>query len=80
MQYCKNYQKSNISGWIILIGADLIILLLNGCGSKPKVYHVGILSGLDFFADTADGFKSKMTELGYIEDSNIIYDIQKNAV
>lgn len=42
-----------------------------------KTYHVGILSGLDFFADTADGFKEKMTELGYVEGENIVYDIQK---
>jgi putative tryptophan/tyrosine transport system substrate-binding protein len=42
-----------------------------------KVYHIGILSGLDFFADTIDGFKEKMTELGYVEGQNVIYDVQK---
>ncbi len=44
---------------------------------KPKVYHVGILSGLDIFADAIDGFKAKMTELGYVEGQNIVYDVQK---
>jgi putative ABC transport system substrate-binding protein len=49
-----------------------------GCGEKKeKVYHVGILSGLDSFASTADGFKEKMTELGYIEGRNIIYDLHE---
>jgi putative tryptophan/tyrosine transport system substrate-binding protein len=42
-----------------------------------KVYRVGILSGLDFFANTADGYKAKMTELGYIEGKDIVYDLQK---
>lgn len=61
----------------ILILAVLFVLLLSGCAQKPKVYRVGILSGLDFFSDTADGFKAKMTELGYVEGKNIIYDLQK---
>ncbi len=53
---------------------------LSACGSSktPKVYHVGILSGLEGFADVADGFKAGMTELGYIEGQNIIYDVQKS--
>ena len=56
-------------------------VFLGGCGKKPqKVYHVGILSGLDFFADTADGFKTRMTELGYVEGKNIVYDSQKTNV
>jgi len=65
-------------GWTILVGAIALALLLNACGSStPKVYRVGILSGLDFFATTVDGFKAKMTELGYVEGQNIVYDIQK---
>jgi putative ABC transport system substrate-binding protein len=56
----------------------LVWMISDGCAEKKqKVYHVGILSGLDFFATTADGFKERMTELGYIEGSNIIYDLQK---
>jgi putative tryptophan/tyrosine transport system substrate-binding protein len=39
----------------------------------PKVYHVGILSGLSYFSDVPDGFKGKMAELGYIEGKNISY-------
>jgi putative ABC transport system substrate-binding protein len=72
-------QNRTRKGWTILIGFVVISLLLSGCGGaqKPKVYRVGVLSGLDFFANTADGFKAKMTELGYVEGKNIVYDIQK---
>jgi putative ABC transport system substrate-binding protein len=57
-------------------------MLLSGCGqAKPKVYHVGILSGFDFPGDTvADGFIAAMAELGYVEGENIIYDLQETHV
>jgi putative ABC transport system substrate-binding protein len=57
----------------------MIVLILSGCQAEasPKVYRVGVLSGLNFVADITDGFKSKMTELGYIEGQNIVYDVQK---
>ncbi len=65
--------------WTILVWVVVVSLLLSGCGSaqKPKVYRVGVLSGLDFVADITDGLKAKMTELGYIEGKNIVYDVQK---
>jgi len=47
---------------------------------EAKVYRVGVLSGLDFFAPAIDGLKNKMTELGYIEGKNIVYDVQKTNV
>lgn len=53
-------------------------IFLSSCGSKePRVYHVGILSGLNYFAEAVDGFKAKMKELGYVEGKNIIYNKQK---
>lgn len=57
-------------------------LLLSGCGAaaQSKVYRVGILNGLDFFSTTVDGFKVKMTGLGYIEGKNIEYDVQQSNV
>lgn len=66
-------------GWLILVGGIVLSLLLSGCGGaqQSKVYHVGILSGIESFATTADGFKAKMTELGYVEGKNIVYDLQK---
>jgi putative ABC transport system substrate-binding protein len=58
----------------ILIWVVVFALPLSGCGlGKPKVYRVGILGG-GTFTVIADGFKAKMTELGYVEDQNIVYD------
>ena len=40
-------------GWTILVGLVVVSLLLSGCGgatAASKVYHVGVLSGLDAFA------------------------------
>ncbi len=53
-----------------------VVVFFGGCGEKT--YKVGILSGLDFMAGSIDGFKAKMTELGYIEGKNITYDIKKS--
>jgi len=54
-------------------------LFISGCGEKKeteKVYQVGILSEVEGFAAIADGFKARMTELGYADGENISYDIQ----
>jgi putative tryptophan/tyrosine transport system substrate-binding protein len=71
--------------WILTISILLMLVLVAGyffmtSSKKQKIYHVGVLSGLSFFADTTDGFKTKMTELGYIEGKNIVYDVQKTEV
>ncbi len=63
--------------WKIIVGIVLIGLLLHGCNQKPKVYHVGILSGLDNFIGISDSFKKEMASLGYGEGKNIVYDVQK---
>jgi len=42
-----------------------------------KVYKVGILSGLDYMLDTAEGFKENMKAAGYVEGKNVTYDLQK---
>jgi len=48
-----------------------------GCGQKPqKIFRVGIISGSKPFANIADGFKAKMTELGYVEGKNIVYELK----
>ncbi len=52
-------------------------IAIEGCGERgDKVYKVGILSEVEAFTIIADGFKSKMAELGYIEGKNIVYDIR----
>jgi putative ABC transport system substrate-binding protein len=68
----SHYKIRNI--WTTLIWVVVVAMLLSGCGAeKPKVYRVGILSG-GAMAVISDGFKAGMTELGYIEGQNIIYD------
>jgi putative ABC transport system substrate-binding protein len=60
--------------WVVVVA-----LLMSGCSGaqQAKVYHVGILSGLDLFLPIADSFKKEMTNLGYVEGKNIVYDLQK---
>jgi len=60
---------------ILLIGIGVYFLLLPE--KEEKVYRVGVLSGLEYIAEAADGFKAGMAELGYIEGENIIYDLQR---
>lgn len=56
----------------------VLSLLLSGCKKpEPKVYRVGVLSGLSYIAIITDGFKAGMAELGYTEGENIIYDVQQ---
>jgi putative ABC transport system substrate-binding protein len=56
-------------------------VLLSSCSKEPKkTYRVGILSGLNYIADITDGFKEKMTELGYVKGKDIVYDVQRTDV
>jgi len=68
--------------WTLVSVFIVFAMLLSGCGGlqKKKVYHVGILSGLSSFSAIVDGFKAKMTELGYVEGENIVYDVQSTNV
>lgn len=58
-----------------------LTMLLSACGAQqPKTYRVGILSGLEFTAPITDAFKDGMTELGYVEGQNIVYDVQTSSI
>jgi putative ABC transport system substrate-binding protein len=72
----KKTHKKYAYGYLIIVMLVVLSMLISGCNKKEKVYKVGILSGLSFVADTTDGFKSKMAELGYVEGKNITYDVQ----
>ena len=74
----KNFKKL----WVLLSATIIAAMLLSGCGtaSQAKTYKVGVLSGLDAFAPAFDGFKAKMSELGYVEGKNITYDVQSTNV
>lgn len=55
-----------------------VCLLVYGCNTEAgRSYRVGILCGLDVFASTVDGFKARMTELGYVEGRNMEYNLQR---
>jgi putative ABC transport system substrate-binding protein len=63
--------------WTIFTLVVVFGLLLSACrAEQPRVYRVGILSGLSFAVDAVDGFKEGMAELGYVEGENIVYDVQ----
>jgi putative ABC transport system substrate-binding protein len=62
---------------LVLCLLVVLCLALSGCAEKKeKVYRVGIISEVEAFTAIAEGCKAKMTELGYIEGKNIIYDIR----
>jgi putative tryptophan/tyrosine transport system substrate-binding protein len=82
--FSLNHPRNTIRKYrAVLIGLALFTLvlpacLLSGCDAgKPKVYRVGILyDGVGPFDAMGDGFRAKMTALGYIEGRNIVYDLQ----
>jgi putative tryptophan/tyrosine transport system substrate-binding protein len=78
----NNSQKKFQTAWVLLSCVIAITMILSGCGQAPtpKIYRVGILSGFEFFYPAVDGFKAKMTELGYVEGENIVYDVQSAPV
>ena len=64
---------------LVFILIVVVCVLLSGCGEKAQeenVYQVGIVFDAEAFTSIADGFKDKMTELGYVEGKNIVYDLQ----
>ena len=77
-----NAIRKSHSKWRMLLLTSFVVLFvfISGCCKKSKdekVYRVGILCGLDYIVDMTDGFKNKMTELGYTEGRNIVYDVRR---
>jgi putative tryptophan/tyrosine transport system substrate-binding protein len=48
--------------------------------NRSKVFHVGILSGVENFSPTIVAFKSEMKKLGYLENKNIFYDARQLSI
>jgi putative tryptophan/tyrosine transport system substrate-binding protein len=78
--------KRNKPFWIVAVGIFVALLIVGiivgwhlwtNYVKTQKVYHVGIVSGMEGFATIADGFQKRMTELGYVKDKNITYDLHK---
>jgi putative ABC transport system substrate-binding protein len=60
---------------VILLGLTAIILL--GSADRvnaQKIYTIGSLNTADQFVDAFEGFKSRMTDLGYKQGQNVRYD------
>jgi putative ABC transport system substrate-binding protein len=73
----NNTYRKTLKGWMVVSLITAAALVLSGCApAKPKVYKVGVLSGLGFIASITDIFQAKMTELGYVEGTNITYDVR----
>jgi len=75
-----NNRNLNIDIFTFWIFLSVLVFSLSspGCDrQRPKVYRVGILCGLHVFTSTVDGFKARMSELGYLEGKNIAYDLHK---
>lgn len=73
----RNTYREHKKIWTLFSFVMITILLLSGCGTaqQSKVYHIGILT--DNLDAIGDGFKAKMTELGYIEGQNVVYEMRK---
>ncbi|MDM7917994.1 MAG: ABC transporter substrate binding protein, partial [Methanosarcina sp.] len=68
--------KKSIFYISFLLLITIAVSLLSCSEPKQKVYRVGIVTDFSPFMVIADNFKAGMTELGYIEGKNIVYDLQ----
>ncbi len=55
----------------------LLVSLTSACDSENQtedVIKIGILSGIDVFLPTIEGFKKELQQIGYVEGKNVTYD------
>lgn len=62
-----------VGWWVVRKGVEM----KNNQAEEKKVYRIGVLSGLEFVAEITDAFTAEMTELGYVEDTDVVYDVQR---
>ena len=60
---------------LVVIGGYLLLRQGTGEGAG-RAFRVGVLGSPAAFGGIADGFKARMTELGYVEGKDIVYDVQ----
>jgi putative tryptophan/tyrosine transport system substrate-binding protein len=64
-----------VSRLVLLI---LLLLMIPRLAQGQKVYRIGAVVADDQFVPAIDRFKQRMTELGYIEGKNVVYDFQNS--
>jgi len=73
--------NNKIIVFIIFILVLIIIasgfFLLNRKNETATGYKIGVLIGIDNLSPVIDGFKNRMTEMGYVEGKGISYDVQR---
>jgi putative ABC transport system substrate-binding protein len=52
----------------------MLLAALPSCAGRRQPLRVGVVCNLEFFAPTLDGFKARLSELGYREGKDIVYD------
>lgn len=62
----------------VLVVLVLMLVMAPSSAEAQRVYRVGALVADDQFIPAVDGFKQRMTELGYVEGKNIVYDFQNS--
>ncbi len=61
-----------------VLAVVLMVVMAPSSAEAQRVYRVGALVADDQFIPAVDGFKQRMTELGYVEGKNIVYDFQNS--
>jgi putative tryptophan/tyrosine transport system substrate-binding protein len=71
----KNMKRIYKTSSFILLIVLLTSLMLSGCGtaSQKKTYTIGVVNLSTTFNSMLDGFKTGMTEAGYVEGQNVTY-------
>jgi putative tryptophan/tyrosine transport system substrate-binding protein len=62
----------------VLVVLVLMLVMTPSSAEAQRVYRVGALVADDQFIPAVDGFKQRMTELGYVDGKNIVYDFQNS--
>ena len=61
-----------------VLAVVLMVVMAPSSAEAQRVYRVGALVADDQFIPAVDSFKQRMTELGYVEGKNIVYDFQNS--
>lgn len=59
---------------IILVLTLMLSVVLSACSgsAQPKTYTIGVVNYVPALEQVFAGFKTRMTELGYVEGNNVV--------